>query len=391
MPGILDGVKVMDFGRAAVGPLSATYLGMMGASVIKIEPPEGDMVRRGAPTMKGMGTTFMGNNVGKRGIMLDLKKPEDHEIAVSLIAAADVAMDNFRSNQVMVQLGLGYDVISKINPRIIYLQSGAYGNTGPYVGMTSAEWYAQASGGYTSVNGARGGEPEFVRGTANMDWNAAMVNAQALLIALYVRERTGRGLHIETSQFESSIMAGITRFAEYIATGESPQPMGSARPNIVPDQAFETAMGWINVSVPHDAFWPKLCGALNRPDLLEDARFRTNDGRVREREALIPILAAEFRRQSADQWLRVLRAHDVPCGQYYTEKPLSHVLMGHPQVQANDLLTTIDTQWGPLNSVQPHWKFSDYTCAIQGPPPGLDEHRDAIVREWLGQRTSAAV
>ena len=389
MAGILYGIKLMDFGRAAVGPLSTTYLGMMGADVIKIEPPEGDMVRGGAPTMKGMGTTFLGNNVGKRGIMLNLKNGEDREVAMQLIGVADVVMDNFRSRDVMVQLGLGYDVISKINPRIIYLQSGAYGNTGPYVGMTSAEWYAQAVSGYTSVNGTNGGKGEFVRGTANMDWNAAMVNTQALLTALYVRERTGRGLCVETSQFESSLAAGVTRIAEFIATGESPRPMGSARPNIVPDQAFETAMGWINVSVLHDGFWPKLCDALDRPDLVEDEQFQTNDARVNHRETLIPILAAEFQKRSAHDWLGRLRAHDVPCGQYYTEKPLSWELMDHPQVQANELMTTLDTQWGPLNSVQAHWKFSDYTCAIQRPPPALNEHRAEILEDWLGDHVSA--
>ena len=268
MGGPLEGIRVADFGRAAVGPLAATYLGMMGADVIKVEPPEGDLVRAGQPTQNGIGTTFLGVNITKRGIVLDLKNPTDLEIGLKLASSVDVIIDNLRSPEVMIRLGLGYKAVSSINPRIIYLQSSAYGNRGPMVGMMSGEPYAQASGGYTSVNGVLGGPQEGVRGTASFGPNGAMVNCQGILACLYVREKTGRGMYVETSQFQSSVMAGITRHAEYFATGVAPGPMGSQRPNIVPDQVFVTSDGFLAVSVPHNGFWSKFCHAIDRRDLV---------------------------------------------------------------------------------------------------------------------------
>ena len=385
MGGPLEGIRVLDFGMAAVGPISVTYLGVLGADVIKIERPEGDSVRglnrAGGTKMKGMGTTFIGNNYTKRGIVLDLKDDKDREIAFKLVESADVVMDNFRSNEIAVRLGLGYDVLSKINPRIIYLQSSAFGNLGPYKGMVSYDQMTQAAGGYTSVNGSPGGLPEFSRGTARLDWNAAMINCGGLLLALYVRQKTGRGMYIETNQFHSTIMAGLTRYSEYFATGAAPGPMGSARPNIVPDQAFPTALGYISVSVLNNGIWARFCEALGLQELLKDTRFATNPERVKNREELIPILEAAFKKKAAWQWAQTLKKHRVPCGEYLQDKPESHLLMEHPQVRANHMTETIDTPWGPVNTNFAHWRFSKYTTSISRPAPMLDQHHDEILAE----------
>lgn len=381
MSGPLVGIKVLDFGRAAVGPVAAQYLGMLGAEVIKIEPPEGDPVRHVATKKKGMGTTFLGNNLTKRGIVLNLRDPPDRDLALRLIHWADVVIENFRSKEVMEKLGLGYHILSALNPRLIYLSSGAYGNTGPMRGMTSNEWYGQASSGATSVTGAEGGLPELVRGIAQFDWNGAMINLEAVLTALYVREQTGRGLMIETSQFQSSLVAGTTRFAEYFATGQVPGPMGSARPNLVPDQAFATADGYVNVSVPHEGFWQKLCEALERPDLIAEPRFATNTARVTNRSVLTPLLAALFREQPTAYWLWRLRKHDVPCGQYFDDDLVSNILLHHPQVRANAMMTVVNSQWGPINSSTPHWRFSKTPASITRPSPALDEHHQEIAQQ----------
>lgn len=392
MSGPLAGIKVLDFGRAAVGPVAAQYLGLLGADVIKIEPPEGDPVRHVATKKKGMGTTFLGNNLNKRGIALNLRDPHDKDLALRLIQWADVVLENFRSKEVMEKLGLGYHILSSLNPRIIYLSSGAYGNAGPMQGMTSNEWYGQASGGATSVTGAEGGPFEFVRGIAQFDWNGAMINLEAMLTALYVREQTGRGMMIETSQFQSSLVAGTTRFAEYFATGQAPGPMGSARPNVVPDQAFATADGYVNVSVPHEGFWAKLCGALGQADLLIDPRFATNTARVTNRGILVPLLTAIFREKPTAYWLWRLRKHDVPCGQYFDDDLVSNVLLQHPQVRANAMMTVVDSQWGPINSAPPHWRFNKTPASITRPSPALDEHHQEIVQQVerdLSLRSSA--
>ncbi len=381
MPGPLTGIRVLDFGRAAVGPVSAQYLGFLGADVIKIEPPEGDPVRNVATFKKGMGTTFLGNNLNKRGIMLDLKQPHDKEMARRLIQWTDIVLENFRSKEVMEKLGLGYTAMSALNPRVIYLSSGAYGNAGPMQGMTSNEWYGQASSGATSVTGAEGGPFEFVRGIAQFDWNGAMINLEAMLIALYAREHTGRGMMIETSQFQSSLVAGTTRFAEYFATGQAPTPMGSARPNLVPDQAFATADGYINVSVPHEGFWPKFCDAIGRPDVQTDPRFATNADRVSHRDALIAELSPLFRSRPTGYWLWQFRKHEVPCGQYFSDDLVSNILQQHPHVQANAMMTILDTQWGPMHSAAPHWQFSKTPAVITRPSPALDQHHEEIVEQ----------
>lgn len=394
MAGPLEGIRVLDFGMAAVGPLATTYLGLLGADVIKVEQPSGDIVRRpSGPTMGGMGTTFIGNNHTKRGVCLDLKDDAEREVACKLVATADVTLDNFRSGDIMERLGLGYEVQRRINPRIIYLQASAFGNRGPWKGMLSHEWMTQAAGGYTSLNGKPGGKPEFLRGTANLDWNAAMLNCIGLLAALYVRRKTGRGMKIETSQLHATALAGLTRYAEYFSTGAVPERMGSARPHIVPDQAFATGLGAISVSVIHNGVWARLCEALDLPELATDPRFVTNAARVTNRQVLIPLLEARFKNKAAWQWEQALTAHGVPCAQYRSDGPRTHAVKDHPQTRANRMMDTIETPWGACNVSRAQWRFSRDSTAIARPAPRLGEHQQEILQE-LGitdrSRASAA-
>lgn len=381
----LEGIRVLDFGMAAVGPIAAMYLGELGADVIKIEQPTGDVVRRTRPRLRGMGHTFLGNNLGKRGVVLDLKDDEDREAAVELVKTADVLVENFRSPDVMPRLGLGYERLREVNPRLIYLQSSAYGPIGPMKGMTSNEWFSQAASGLTSLNGQPDGEPEFSRGTATLDWNGAFVNLQGILVALYRRQRTGRGMLIHTSQLQSSMVGATTRIAEYFATGEVPRRMGSARPNVVPDQAFEASDGYLTVTVPHDGFWPKLCSALDRADLLADERFATNEGRVEHREELVGQISTTFSEQSCADWVTRLRAADVPVGEYQRGKTLSSSLLEHPQAQGT--VRVLDSPWGEMAVTQPHWRFEKTPARVLGPSPAQGEH-SAEVLEELGARSA---
>lgn len=390
MEGPLTGIRVLDFGMAAVGPIAAEYLGELGADVIKIESPQGDMVRRGKPTLRGMGHTFLGNNLTKRGVVLDLKRDADREIALKLIATADVLIENFRSPQVLERLGLGYARLASVNPRLIYLQSSAYGPRGPMHGMVSNDWFAQASSGATSVTGRPGGLPEFSRGTASLDWVGAFVNLEAVLIALYVRERTGRGMMVQTSQFQSAMVAGTTRIAEYLATGAPPRPMGSARPNLVPDQAFAAADGYLTVSAPHDGIWRRLCDALDRSDLRDHPRFATNAGRVAHRDELIPLLEEVFRGGTRADWLRRLRGAGVPAGEFQAGRTLSASLLAHPQVQAEGMMSVLDTPWGAMATAEPHWRFDKTRPRITRPSPAQGEHQQEILAELGVQQPTVA-
>ena len=385
----LTGIRVLDLGQAAVGPVAAEYLAWLGADVIKVESPDGDMVRRTRPELRGMGHTFLGNNLGKRGIVLDLKQPEEFARAEDLIRTADVLVENFRSPAVMERLGLGWERLRELNPRLVYLQSSAFGPVGPMVGMTSNEWFSQAAGGATSLNGQPGGPPEFSRGTPSIDWNGAAVNLEALLVGLWVRERTGRGLRIQNSQLQSTMFGATTRIAEYLATGEPPPRLGSARSNIVPDQSFATAEGYVAVSALNQRLWTRLCEVLERPELAADPRFASNPLRVQQREALIPLLEAAFAARPAAEWVERLRAARVPASEVRTGLPLIEGLLAHPQASGQRFLSVMDTPWGDMGTAEPHWRFDKTRARITGPSPAQGQHTEEVLGALEGELAAA--
>jgi crotonobetainyl-CoA:carnitine CoA-transferase CaiB-like acyl-CoA transferase len=378
--GPLSGLLVLDFGQAAVGPIAAEWLGMLGATVIKVESPKGDFVRWATPLIGGMGTTFIGNNLTKLGVVVDLKTAEGFERARQLIAHADVLIENFRSPAIMERLGLGYDVMAALNPRIIYVQASAFGREGPWVGMFSHEWVAQTVSGFVSVTGDHEGVPEWSRATANQDWNGAMMNLALVLAGLLHREQSGRGMMIETAQLGSSIFAGITRFAELFANGYAPRPMGSARPNLVPDQSFRTADGYINVCVPTDRFWPRLCEALENP-VLTGPQFAQSEARITRREEVIAILDRIFRRCSSEYWLERLKLAGVPCGTHEMTRRQTDFLLMHPQVRANAMLQQVETPHGLIRSQAPHWKFEKTPASIRRGCPLLGQDTERVFAE----------
>jgi crotonobetainyl-CoA:carnitine CoA-transferase CaiB-like acyl-CoA transferase len=375
--GPLNGILALDFGQAAVSPIAASYLGMLGATVIKVEQPSGDLVRWVTPMIGDTGTTFIGNNITKLGVVVDLKTADGLARAKSLIAEADVLIENFRSPAIMQRLGLGYEVMHGINPRIIYVQASAFGRDGPWVGMFSHEWIAQTVSGFVSLTGDDGGVPEWSRATANLDWNGAMVNVAAMLTGLIRREQTGRGMMIETAQLGSSIFAGLTRYAELFATGNVPRPMGSARPNIVPDQSFKTADGYLNVCVPSDKFWPPLCEALGER-ALTDERFGSNQLRIEHRDELTALLDKIFVKRTSAEWVGRLRAAGVPCGAHVRDRMASDILLDDEQVKANGMMQRVETPWGEIRSQAPHWKFEKTPASITRGSPRLGQDTDRV-------------
>jgi CoA:oxalate CoA-transferase len=382
--GPLRGLLVLDFGQAAVGPIAAEWLGMLGATVIKVEAPKGDFVRWATPLIGGMGTTFIGNNLAKLGVMADLKTTDGLDRARQLIAKADVVIENFRSPAIMERLGLGYDVMAALNPRIIYVQASAFGREGPWVGMFSHEWVAQTVSGFVSLTGNDDGTPEWSRATANQDWNGAMMNLVMILAGLLRREQTGRGMMIETAQLGSSIFAGITRFAELFATGRAPRPMGSARPNIVPDQSFSTADGFISVSVPENKFWQRLREVLESP-ALGSAKFATNESRIAHREELISVLNNIFRCRTSADWLELLGKAGVPSGPHEVKARQTDFLLTHPQVLANGMLQRVATPHGEIRSQAPHWRFEKTPAAIMRGCPILGQDTQRVFQELDNQ------
>ncbi len=376
--GPLRGLLVLDFGQAAVGPVAAEFLGMLGATVIKVESPRGDTVRFGIPTMQGCSTTFLGNNLGKYGVVLDLKSPDGKARAKQLIAIADVLIENFRSNQVMVRLGLGYDVLKQLNPELVYVSSSAYGDGGPLDDMRSNEWMTEALSGFTSVTGAKGGRGEFSRATANLDWNGAMINTAALLAALVRRARGGGGGYFVTSQLGSSIYGGLTRFAEVLAGGACPGPLGAASSAIVPDDAFATSDGHIVVSAPTERCWRSLCQAIGQPALATENNFATNAARLQNRDELTARLDDIFRGKPDEFWCEILLAADVPAARVPQGMGLLEALNSNPQIRHKNLVQRISSAYGAIATQAPHWQFERTPAAIEKGPPLLGEHTDLV-------------
>lgn len=373
--GPLDGLRVLDFGQAAVGPICCMYLAMLGADVIKIERPKGDAVRLERPYMGGVGTTYLGNNLGKRGIVLDLRNKPDVDIAKKLVRLSDVVVDNFRSEATLARLGLGYEVLNGLNSRIVYLQSSAFADSRTYAGMMSNEWMSQAAAGFSASTGQRNGRPEQSRGTSYLDWFGAQVNLQAVLIALYYRQVTGKGMMIRTSQYQSSIFAGFTRVVEYLANGHIPVPLGSERANLVPDLVLRTRDGYLAVSAFTDPCWQRLCDVLDLPDL----RDLSPEQRVRARDQIGQILRSTFAEKRADEWVAVLSHARIPYAVLKMDGTVSEILLSHPQVKANEIISRLKTSQGDLLVANPPWLFGRTPASIKGPSPAMDEHRREIL------------
>jgi crotonobetainyl-CoA:carnitine CoA-transferase CaiB-like acyl-CoA transferase len=377
--GPLAGLQILDFSHAAAGPICAMYLAMMGADVIKIEPPRGDPVRYVLPRQSGMGTTFLGNNLGKRGIVLDLKSDEGIATAKRLIRQADVALDNFRNRAVMERIGLGFDVMTELNPRIIYVQSSAYGSASGLSGMGSDEWIAQAISGFAGSTGAKHGSGEESRGTAYLDWFTALVNLQAVLVGLNQLDVTGRGMMIETSQYGASLCAGFTRFAEISDGNDSPVPYGSERQNMVPDLVLEASDYPIALSALTQRSWDNLCELIGAPP--QWVGWSMAD-RVSHREEINGNLRAFFGTRSAGECLRLLDASAVPASRVITDQTVSEILLAESKKEKPvPLVVRIPSRWGDLQVSSPPWRFSRSSLRIPGPSPDLGEHQEEIVGE----------
>jgi crotonobetainyl-CoA:carnitine CoA-transferase CaiB-like acyl-CoA transferase len=294
--GPLAGIRVLDLSAFAVGPWAAALLGALGADVVKIDPPYGDHIRRVRPTRHGEATTYTVCNLGKRSIELDLKDPEQRAKAHELAAECDVVLENSREGA-MDRLGMGYEALRAINPRLVYCASSSFGSTGPLAAVGSTDPQGQAFSGFVSIQGEAGGSPEFLRYVAVVDLGTSAALVAAALIGLSRRARTGVGCAVKTSQLEGALALQTTRIAEHLVAGVAPGPRGSATTAVVPSQAFGCRDRTpLLVSAADDGSWRRLCAALDLPELADDARFATNRDRVAHRDALVGLLAAEFAR-----------------------------------------------------------------------------------------------
>ncbi|HKV55927.1 MAG TPA: CoA transferase [Candidatus Binataceae bacterium] len=346
MAKVLDGIRVFDLTVAAVGPWATKLLGAMGADVIKVEAPGGDQLSHAVPPrIKGSSVLYISANHNKRMIELDLKKEADRAIALSIVERSDVFVNNMRPGAVE-RLGLGYDVVAKLNPRIVYVLASAYGRVGPMAAEAGVDPTVQAFCGWTSITGPEHGRGEMFRHLAHLDLTTATTITQAVLQGLLARERTGKGARVEIEMLTAAMALQSTRLAEYFASGTQPPPLGSASATTAPHQAFECEdKRFIAVGVERDEQWAGFCRALKLPELIADPRFASNPQRVQNRAELSAILASRFRTKPAAWWNIRLTKEKVPNGPFMAFEELRH----HPQVRENRHIVEIDTpHWGPL-------------------------------------------
>jgi crotonobetainyl-CoA:carnitine CoA-transferase CaiB-like acyl-CoA transferase len=355
MAKILDGIRVFDLTIAAVGPWATKLLGAMGAEVIKVEAPGGDRLSHAVPPMiKGSSVLYISANHNKRMIELDLKREADRAIALKIIERSDVFVQNMRPGAVE-RLGLGYDVVAKVNPRMIYVAASAYGRIGPMAGEAGIDPTVQSFCGWCGITGPDHGRGELFRHLAHLDLTTATTITQAVLQALIARERTGRGQLIEIEMLTAAMALQTTRLAEYFATGTQPAPLGSAASTTAPHQAFECEdRRYLAIGVERDEQWPGFCRALKLDDLISDPRFATNPLRVEHRAELIAIVAERVKTKPSAWWTIRLNHEHVPNGPFLTFEELRR----HPQVLANGHIVEIDTpHWGRMQVDGLPWKF----------------------------------
>ncbi|MCC7346820.1 MAG: CoA transferase [Variibacter sp.] len=374
MGGPLAGLKVVDVSIMAAGPWVGSLLGMMGAEVIKIEPPAGDGTRWVAPRQRGMGTNFICLNVNKRDVILDFKSEDDLRVTRELVRQADVFIQNFRGG-VIERLGLGWDVLKTINPKLVYCSISGFGEEGPLRKAGSADYVMQAFSGFAALNGPEGRDvPEQFRFSGFIDLTTSSVAVEAVLAALLSRVQTGEGQKIELSMLEAALEMQATRLAGLLLAGAPPVPMGCRSAILAPDRAFRTMDRDVFVTCRSDAEFHALVAALKLPELAEDPRFASNAARVANVAALDAALEPAFLTGSALWWLRRLRRDGIPAAVALDFETFRH----HAQVTANGMIAELDTEdWGHVAVAGPPWRFGRTPGGVV-PPARPGEDTEAI-------------
>jgi crotonobetainyl-CoA:carnitine CoA-transferase CaiB-like acyl-CoA transferase len=378
--GPLAGIRIIDLTRVLAGPFATQNLGDLGAEILKIEPPGGgDETRRFPPFLGGESHYFLGINRNKKSLVIDLQQPAGADILRRLVARADILVENYRPG-VMDRLGLGYEALAALNPRLIYCAISGFGLTGPLSDKPSFDIVTQALTGALSINGERGHMPVKL-GIPLGDMVGGVFGPIAILAALHERTLTGRGRLIDISLYDGLIgMLGYFAQLAFI-TGEDPPPMGSSHPNIVPYGSFPAADGSIIIAVLSESFWGKLCDALERPDLGQDPRFATPTGRRDHRDEVDRIIAEVTRTRSVAEWQERLTKFDVP------HAPVLGVnaALAHPHALARGMVAEADHPTaGPMRLVGRPIKFPGAPQLASTAPPSLGQHTVQVLREELG-------
>jgi formyl-CoA transferase len=378
----LHGVRVLDLSRVLAGPYCTMVLGDLGADIIKVEQPgKGDDTRAWGPPWAGTESAyFLSINRNKRSLTLDLKQPAAQDIVRELARDSDVVVENFRFGA-LERMGIGYDQLRELNPRLVWATVSGYGPDGPYADRPGYDFVTQGETGIMAITGEPDGEPMKV-GVAIVDITTGLFTAVAVLAALRARDTTGTGQRIHSSLFTSAIAWLANVGQSHLVSGNPAKRYGNAHANIVPYQAFRARDQHFTIAVGNDRQFAQLCDIVGQPDLATDPRFATNPQRVAHREELIPLLAAAFETQDAEYWIDACYRAGIPSGLINTVEQV----FTHPQTLARRMLVELEHPVaGMLKMAGIPYELAGTPATVRLPPPLLGEHTAEILSQRLGR------
>lgn len=388
----LDGVKVLEFGHFAAGPFAGLVLADWGADVVKVEPMGGEGLRAWPPFSPGdddhppYSLNFASVSRNKRSITADFKNPADMKRLRALCQKAHIVIENFRPG-VMARLGLGYEQLAALNPRLVYCSVSGYGQSGPYSGKGAFDVAIQAISGIMSVTGEEDGPPAKC-GVPLADFCTAVFAALSSVVALRQAEQTGKGSNVDCSMLSCMLAISALQSSEFWGTGIPPKRLGSGHPRNAPYEGFLASDDkWIVVAAGNEQLWRRMCNAMAVEELAEDPRFAIQADRARNRKELAETLAPTFRTRTADEWLSVLEAAGIPCAPIcdYAES------LDSEHVRATGLVRDMMLPNGKTTpTVGNPIRMTGYEFEVFRRPPNAGEHNGVVDAEWLGSKSAAA-
>ncbi|MDR1376727.1 MAG: CoA transferase [Synergistaceae bacterium] len=380
-PGALDGLTVLDLTRVLAGPFCSMMLADMGANVIKIEEPsKGDDTRGMGPFKNGESAYYMNLNRNKKGVTLNLKSPKGKKIFLSLVEKADVVLENYRPG-VMDKLGLGYESLKEINPRIIYGAVSGFGHTGPYTQKPGYDIIAQAMSGLMSTTGWPGGSPTRT-GTAIGDVLGGLSLATGILSAIYRQNRTGLGQKVDISLVDSTVASLEIINMIYTIEGRLPGRIGNRYESTYPYDSFKAADGELVIGAGNNKLWRSLCDVMNMPELKEDSRYLNVRDRVERHSEIKVIIDGWMASKKVDDALKMLDSGGIPCAPIYD---IGQVVADPHIAGAREMFVEVEHPVaGTVKLTGSHIKLSATPSSLRTPSPSLGQHNEEVYGECLG-------
>ncbi len=377
--GPLEGLKVLDLTRVLAGPYCTMMLGDLGAEIIKIEVPvKGDDSRHFGPYQHGESAYFMSLNRNKKSVTLNLKTERGKALLKSFVEKVDVIIENFRPGT-MEKLGLGYDVLKEINPKIIYAASSGFGHSGPYSTRPAYDGVVQAMGGIMSITGPENGEPTRV-GPSIGDIGAGLFTAIGVLAALNHRNNTGIGQKVDVAMLDCQVAMLENAIARYVTTNEVPRPSGNKHSSIAPFEPFDTNDTKIVVAVGNDQIWKRFCEVADLKDIVDDPKFATNPQRHHNYNEMRPLIAEKMKMKSTKEWQKTLDAAGVPNGPINSIKEV----LEDEQVIAREMIVEVEHPIaGKLKMAGVAIKLSETPGEINSPAPILGQHNFEVLKQYF--------